>query len=45
MPVDIRKPLKKFLPHLLQAQSTNLNEADTVQRLTKFSRRYSATTA
>jgi predicted type IV restriction endonuclease len=36
MSVDIRKPLKKFLPHLLQAQSTNLNEADTVQRLTKF---------
>lgn len=35
MPVDIRKPLKKYLPHLLQAQTDNLNEADTVQRLIK----------
>lgn len=35
MPVDIRKPLKKFLPHLLQAQADNLNEADTVQRISK----------
>lgn len=33
--VDIRKPLKKYLPHLLQAQAESLNEADTVQRLTK----------
>jgi predicted type IV restriction endonuclease len=33
--VDIRRPLKKFLPHLLQAQIDNLNEADTVQRLVK----------
>jgi predicted type IV restriction endonuclease len=32
---DIRKPLKKYLPHLLQAQADNLNEADTVQRLVK----------
>ncbi len=36
MPVDIRKPLRKFLPHLLQAQAAGLNEADTVQRLIKL---------
>jgi len=35
MPVDIRKDLKKFLPHLLMAQEKNLNEADTIQRLVK----------
>jgi predicted type IV restriction endonuclease len=35
MAVDIRKPLKKFLPHLLKAQSDNLNEGDTVQRVIK----------
>jgi len=35
VPVDIRKPLKRYLPHLLQAQADNLNEADTVQRLIK----------
>jgi hypothetical protein len=35
MPPDISRPLKKFLPHLLQAQCDNLNEADTVQRLIK----------
>jgi hypothetical protein len=35
MPVDIRKDLKKFLPHLLKAQEEDLNEADTVQRLVK----------
>lgn len=35
MPVDIRKPLKKYLPHLLKAREDNLNEADTVQRLIK----------
>jgi predicted type IV restriction endonuclease len=35
MPVDISRPLKKYLPHLLQAQRDNLNEADTVQRLIK----------
>ena len=35
MAVDIRKPLKKFLPHLQQARADNLNEADTVQRLIK----------
>lgn len=35
MPVDIVKPLKKFLPHLLRAREENLNEADTVQRLIK----------
>lgn len=36
MAVDIRKDLKKFLPHLLKAQEDNLNEADTIQRLVKF---------
>lgn len=35
MAVDIRKPLKKFLPHLLKAQADNLNEGDTVQRVIK----------
>ena len=35
MAIDIRRPLKKFLPHLLQAKSDNLNEADTVQRVIK----------
>ena len=35
MPIDISKPLKRYLPHLLQAQRDNLNEADTVQRLIK----------
>lgn len=35
MPVDVQKPLKKYLPHLLKAQEDNLNEADTVQRLSK----------
>lgn len=33
MAVDIRKPLKKFLPHLLKAKEDGLNEADTVQRV------------
>lgn len=36
MSVDIRKPLKKMLPYLIQAQADKLNEADTVQRLIKF---------
>jgi len=35
MPVDPRKPLKKYLPYLLQARTDNLNEADTVQHLVK----------
>jgi predicted type IV restriction endonuclease len=35
MAIDIRRPLKKFLPHLLQAKSDNLNEADTVMRVIK----------
>lgn len=33
--IDIRKPLKKYIPHLLKAQADNLNEADTVQRIIK----------
>jgi hypothetical protein len=32
---DVRRPLKKFLPHLVQAKADNLNEADTVQRVIK----------
>lgn len=36
MAVDIRRSLKKFVPHLLAARDENLNEADTVQRLVKF---------
>jgi predicted type IV restriction endonuclease len=35
MAIDLRKPLRKFLPHLLQAKADNLNEADTVQRVIK----------
>ena len=35
MAVDIRKPLKKFIPHLIAARDQNVNEADTVQRLVK----------
>ncbi len=35
MAVDIRKPLKKYHPHLVRAAEENLNEADTVQRLIK----------
>lgn len=33
--IDIRRPTKKFLPHLLAAKRDNLNEADTVQRVIK----------
>lgn len=33
MSTEIRKPLKKLIPHLLKAQEDNLNEADTVQRI------------
>jgi predicted type IV restriction endonuclease len=36
MAVDIRKDLKKFLPHLVKAKDENLNEADTVLHLIKF---------
>lgn len=35
MAVDIRKPMKKYVPHMLKAREDNLNEADTVQRLIK----------
>jgi predicted type IV restriction endonuclease len=35
MGVDIRRALKKFLPHLIKAREDNLNEADTVQRVIK----------
>ena len=33
---DIRRRLKRFLPHVLKAKEDNLNEADTVQRLVLF---------
>lgn len=33
---DIRRPLRKFVPHLLKARDEGLNEADTVQRLVLF---------
>jgi predicted type IV restriction endonuclease len=29
MPQDIRRPLRKILPHLIEAKKDNLNEADT----------------
>jgi predicted type IV restriction endonuclease len=35
MPSDISRTLKRYVPHLLQAQRENMNEADTVQRLIK----------
>lgn len=35
MAVDVKKSLKKMLPHLLQARADNLNEADTIIRLIK----------
>jgi len=35
MPANLRKSLKKLLPHLLKAREDNLNEADTVQRIIK----------
>jgi hypothetical protein len=36
MSIDIRKPLKHFTPHFLQARKDGLNEADTVLRLCRF---------
>ena len=36
MTIDIQRPLKKFLPFLIQAQEDGLNEADTVQRLARM---------
>jgi len=35
MAVDVRKPLRKYAPILVKAQTDNLNEADTVQRIVK----------
>lgn len=35
MAIDIKKPLKKILPHLFKAREDNLKEADTVQRIIK----------
>lgn len=32
---DVKRTLKKFLPHLIQAKADSLNEADTVQRIIK----------
>jgi len=36
MSIDIRKSLKRFAPHFLQARKDGLNEADTVLRLCRF---------
>jgi hypothetical protein len=36
MGIDIRRSLKKFAPHFLQARKDGLNEADTVLRLCRF---------
>jgi len=36
MPVDVKKSLKKLLPHLIKGKEDNLNEADTVQRIIKM---------
>ena len=33
MSAEVKRSLKKFLPHLLQAKADALNEADTVQRI------------
>ncbi len=35
MAIEIRKPLRKYLPYLLKGKDENLNEADTVQRVVK----------
>jgi predicted type IV restriction endonuclease len=35
MSADLKRALKKFLPHLLQGKADNLNEADTLQRIIK----------
>jgi len=36
MKINITRELKSYLPHLLQAQKDNLNEADTLQRIVMF---------
>ena len=36
MAVDIRRPLKKFSQHFIEARDAGLNEADTVLRLCRF---------
>lgn len=36
MPANIRKPLRRFAPHFLDARKNGLNEADTVLRLCRF---------
>jgi len=36
MEIDIRKPLRRFAPHFIQARDAGLNEADTVLRLCRF---------
>ncbi|MCX8036780.1 MAG: type I restriction enzyme HsdR N-terminal domain-containing protein [Candidatus Sumerlaeia bacterium] len=33
---DIRRPLKRFVPRLLEARDAGLNEADTVSRICRF---------
>ena len=36
MSVDIRKPLRRFVRHFVEARDSGLNEADTVLRLCRF---------
>jgi hypothetical protein len=36
VPINIRKPLKRFAPHFLEARKSGLNEADTIFRLCRF---------
>ena len=36
MAVNIKKQLRKFAPHFIQASEAGLNEADTVHRLRQF---------
>jgi hypothetical protein len=36
MGIDIRKQLKRFAPHFIEARKDGLNEADTVLRLCRF---------
>lgn len=36
MSVDIRRPLKRFTGHFLEARDAGLNEADTILRLCRF---------
>ena len=45
MAVDVRKPLKKYVPQLMAAREQNLNKTDIDVRLIKYSKTYSGPTA